>query len=64
MPGKLNKSGREEGNEGEGEGTSQDAERAAEKLRDPLPQLPPPHLNAQQCVPGACGVDAAHRQEW
>ncbi len=34
-------SGGEVGNAGEGEGTSRDAEQAAEKLADPLPGLPP-----------------------
>ncbi len=62
MPGKLLKSGGDEGDAGEGEGTSQDAEWAAEELGDPLPGLLPPHLNAGQCVLGMRNVDAVHRR--
>jgi hypothetical protein len=45
-------SGGESDDAGEGEGTSQDAERLAEELGDPLSGLPPPHHDAWRCVPG------------
>ncbi len=54
----------EVGNAGEGEGTSQDAEQAAKKLGDPLPGLLPQHHATRRCVPGMCGGDTAHHQEW
>jgi hypothetical protein len=63
ISGKRRESGGEWGNAGEGEGTSQNAEWAAEELGDPLPGLPPPHHDAQQCVPGVRGGDAAHRRK-
>jgi hypothetical protein len=45
---------------GEVEGTSQDAEQAAEELGDPLPGLLSPHFAAQQCFPGMHSGNAAH----
>ena len=56
-------SGRESGDAGEGKGTSQDAERAAEELRDTLTGLLPPHHDAWRCVSGVRCDDAAPRRE-
>ncbi len=56
-------SGGESDDAGEGEGASQDAERLAEELGDPLPGLPPPHHDAWRCVPGVRGGVTAHRRE-
>ena len=58
MPGKRCESGREWSDVAQGEGTSRDAERAAEELEDPLPGLLPTHHNARRCVPGVRCVDA------
>jgi len=52
------------GDAGEGQGASRDSKWVAEELGDPLPGLPSPHHDAQRCVPGVCGGDAAHHTYW